>query len=321
MTPAPHLIERLRGDFIRLAGEPERLGIAVSGGPDSLALLLLAAAAFPGRVEAATVDHGLRPESGDEAAFVASICEQLGVPHEILPVRVPGGRDGVQGEARRVRYAALATWAKRRSLPFLCTAHHADDQAETILMRLQRGSGLGGLSGIRAVRRDGGLTIVRPLLGWTRAELSEVVAESGMTAVDDPSNRDTRFDRVTMREFLQANPEFQSKRLSRSAAALAEAEGALCWMAETLFAERCSMADGAWQIDVEGLPRELRRRLLSRTIGDIRRRFDQPWSGSEDVEGLLSTLEAGGTATLAEVMASASGSRWSLRPAPPRRHG
>lgn len=319
MTPAPHLIERLRSDFVRLAGEPERLGIAVSGGPDSLALLLLGAAAFPGRVEAATVDHRLRAESPDEAALVASVCDKLAVRHEILAVQVPGGRDGVQGEARRVRYAALADWAERRSLPFLCTAHHADDQAETILMRLQRGSGPGGLSGIRAVRREDDLTIVRPLLGWTRSELAEVVSSSGLTAVDDPSNRDIRFDRAVMRAFLRTNPEFQSKRLARSAAALAEAESALSWMADTLLAQRCSTQDGSWQIEMAGLPREMRRRLLSRAIGAIRRGHDQPWSGSEDVEGLLSTLEAGGTGTLAGVMASASGSRWSLRPAPPRR--
>jgi tRNA(Ile)-lysidine synthase len=314
--PSPDLAERFRADLERLAGgAPEKIGIAVSGGPDSLALLLLARAAHGGRVEAATVDHQLRPESGAEAAFVAKVCADLGCAHSILAVEVRPGGDGVQGEARRARYAALAGWAGERGIATLCTAHHADDQAETMLMRLQRGSGVSGLSGIRAARKEGpSLALLRPLLGWTRAELGAVVQASGLTPIDDPSNRDTRFDRVTMRQFLRDNPRFEARRLSRSAAALAEAEQALEWSAGRAAAERCALAAGEWRIDASGLPREIRRRLLAGAIARIR--GDQK---VDDVEGLLCALEKGGTGTLAGVMASANGDEWRVRLAPPRR--
>ncbi|MEC7398775.1 MAG: tRNA lysidine(34) synthetase TilS, partial [Pseudomonadota bacterium] len=118
----------------------------MSGGPDSLALLLLAQAAFPGMVEAATVDHGLRSESADEARFVAGLCRDRGIPHEILTCAVEAGN--MQDRARSARYAALDQWAKEHAIAAIATAHHADDQAETLLMRLNRGSGLSGLSGI-----------------------------------------------------------------------------------------------------------------------------------------------------------------------------
>lgn len=124
-----------------------KLGIAVSGGPDSLGLLLLAAAARPGGVCAATVDHGLRAEGAAEAAQVAAVCRDLGVPHETARVLVEPGN--VQSEARAARYAALADWMAREGVAALATAHHADDQAETLVMRLNRASGVAGLAGVR----------------------------------------------------------------------------------------------------------------------------------------------------------------------------
>jgi tRNA(Ile)-lysidine synthase len=321
-SPSPAQIERFRASLERLAGARiQRLGMAVSGGPDSLALLLLAHAAFPGRVRAATVDHGLRAESAQEASFVADVCAALGAPHAVLPVEVPSGGEGVQGEARRVRYQALAAWAEEQYISTLCTAHHADDQAETILMRLQRGSGAAGLSGVRPLRNAGGLVIARPLLDWTRAELAAVVEKAGLTAIADPSNQDERFDRVAMRRFLAANPQFEPRRLARSAASLCEANEALEWAADLLEVERCTRADGQWRIDVADLPRELARRLLGRAIAAVQMEHGVASGTASDLKGLLQTLEAGGTGTLAGVMASASGSVWTLRPAPPRRKG
>lgn len=323
-APAPPSaeVERFAGDLERLTGaEPAKLGVAVSGGPDSVALLLLANAAYPGRVHAATVDHGLRAESAGEARFVAGLCAGLSVPHSILAVEVPEKGEGLQGEARRARYHALSAWALGQGIGLVCTAHHADDQAETILMRLQRGSGVGGLAGVRAIRREGALTVARPLLGWRRSELNEVVRACCVTAIDDPSNRDTRFDRVSVRQFLSGNPQFQASRLARSAASLAEANEALEWAVDMLEAERCASVDGEWRIDTASLPRELKRRLLNRAIAGLRREQEihPAWSGGEDVENLLRTLEAGGTATLAGTMASADGPLWRIRPAPPRR--
>ena len=204
-----------------------KLGLAVSGGPDSLALLVLAHAALPGRVEAATVDHGLRPEAGAEAAEVARVCEALGVPHAILPVDVAPGN--LQAEARMARYAALAEWVEERGLAALATAHQADDQAETLLMRLNRASGVAGLAGARARGRVPGTAIplLRPVLEWRRAELGDVVRGAGLTAAEDPSNSDDRFDRVRMRKALAEADWIDVDAVARSAAHLAEADDAL----------------------------------------------------------------------------------------------
>ena len=170
----------------------------MSGGPDSLALLLLAQAAFPDGVEVATVDHGLRPDSAEEAASVGRICAALAIPHAVLTVDV--ARTGnLQAAARAARYAALADWRKQRNLHVIATAHHADDQAETLLMRLNRGAGVRGLAGMRAAAPLPGtpeVPLIRPLLGWRRQELVGIVAGSGIAAVNDPSNENLRFERV-----------------------------------------------------------------------------------------------------------------------------
>ena len=149
----------------------------------------MAQAALPGQIAAATVDHGLRAESAGEAAMVAEFCGELGVPHATLAVTLAPGN--LQAEARAARYAALAGWMAEQGLSALATAHHADDQAETLLLRLGRGSGVAGLAGVRASGTVPGtnLALLRPLLGWRRAELAAVVAAAGMTAVQDPSNR------------------------------------------------------------------------------------------------------------------------------------
>lgn len=290
------------------------LGIAVSGGPDSLALLLLAQAAFPGRIAAATVDHQLRPEAAAEARQVAEICSDRAIPHSILTVCLSPGGEGVQGEARRARYAALGEWAARAGIAAVATGHHADDQAETLLMRLQRGSGVTGLAGVRARRALApGIDLVRPLLGWRREELTAIVAEAGLVPADDPANSDPRFDRARMRSFLAANPELDPLRLARSAAALADAEQALAWAAERAAAERLERGDDGISLDPAGLPRELRRRLLTRAI-----RMLSPDAAIDGLDGLLDTLDSGGTGTLAGIVARGD-AIWRLAPEPPRR--
>ena len=318
--PPPDLVARFRRDLDALAPGVERLAVAVSGGPDSLALLLLAHAALPGRVEAATVDHRLRPESTIEALHVEDICARLGLPHTVLDVTVADGPAGLQAEARAARYLALARWAASRGLVHLATAHHADDQAETVLMRLKRGAGIGGLAGIRPARPEGALTLLRPLLGWTKAELVHLVAHAGIEPVDDPSNRDPRFDRAAIRRFLGEHPEFEPHRLTRTAAAAREADEALDWAAAQLAEDRINAQAGEWRLDPAGLPRELRRRLLARAVAAVREAhaLAPPWTGNEDVEGLLTALEAGATATRAGVMGR-GGPFWHLRLAPPRR--
>jgi tRNA(Ile)-lysidine synthase len=317
---APHLGNRFLASLEALAdGVPARLGIAVSGGPDSLALLVLARQALPGRVAAATVDHGLRPEAAEEARFVAAICDELGVPHRILNASVDTSRSSLQRAAREARYAALSLWMEQESLTWLATAHHVDDQAETLLMRLLRGSGVAGLAGVRAISplpvSVSGAVLVRPLLGWRRLELEEVVRTAGFEAVSDPSNEDTRFDRVRIRRWISGNPMLEAERLARSAAALAEADAALGWTADRLWEQRAQVSGNEIRLDPAELPAELKRRLVLNTLS----RLGQGAAPrGEEVGRLLAALDQGATATLRGVKCS-GGSAWVFTPAPPRR--
>lgn len=315
-APPPDAVARFRRDLEVLGGLPERLGLAVSGGPDSLALLLLACAALPGRVAAATVNHRLRPEGVLEALHVEDICERLGCPHSILSLDAAPGPANLQSEARGARYAALARWAEANGLPAVATAHHLDDQAETVLMRLQRGSGVGGLAGIRPAQQVGGLTLLRPLLGWRKAELVHLVADAGIEPADDPTNRDPRFDRTSVRALLRDRAELAPDRLARSASACAAADEALAWAEARLAAERLEARDGEVTLDPSDLPRELRRRLLRRALLAVAPELED--SDLRGLDRLLGALNAGETATLAGVRA-VGGPVWRMSLAPPRR--
>ncbi|MGE0179179.1 MAG: tRNA lysidine(34) synthetase TilS [Sphingomonas sp.] len=314
------LAARFRAEAERLAGGPiRRLGVAVSGGPDSLAMLLLAHAAFPGGVAAATVDHGLRRESAAEAEWVGRICTGLGIDHQVLRGEAPSsGRGGVQATARAQRYALLAYWAEHRQCSHVATAHHADDQAETILMRLGRGAGLPGLAGIRPVRRlneNHDAMLIRPLLGWRRAELAGIVAATGLSAVDDPSNRSPRFDRTRIRSWLAAAEAVDAPRIAAAAAHLEDCEEALAWAADAAWRLRALVGETI-EIDVEGLPREIRRRLAKRAIETIRHAagMDGPWR-EDGLDRMLAALERQRSATLAGILCA----DWRFSLAPPRR--
>ncbi len=312
---APALMNRFRADLDRLIGGEGIIALAVSGGADSLALLLLAAAALPGRIAAATVDHGLRTEAAEEAAYVAALCAGIGCQHAILRVQVAAGGAGIQGEARRARYDALAAWARELRAAALATAHHRDDQAETVLMRLMRGAGARGLAGIHPRRDDLGLPLIRPLLSWSRHELQKVVGAAGLKAVDDPSNHAARYERTRARRLLALHPELDAVRLSRSAAALRQADEALDWSVAALAAERIRAARNGYVVDPRELPRELRRRLLAEGL----RRVLPGTAALRGLDRLLDLLDDGGSGTLAGVAATNEGGAWLLRPAPPRR--
>ena len=322
MTPAPpdpRLVERFRSDLEALAEPAGAIGVAVSGGPDSLALLLLAAAAWPGRVQAATVDHGLRAEAAAEARQVAAICNSIGCPLSILEVAVPAGGEGVQGEARRARYEALSSWMTESGIGLLLTAHHADDQAETLLMRLLRGSGVAGLAGVRAIRplraQDGVPRVARPLLGWRRDELAAIVRAAGIDAADDPSNRDPAFDRVRIRGRLAESEWLDVDALARSAAALADAEEALEAAAGRCFEERVEAEGVALLLRPAGVPVELLRRVVLRCLRSI---APEAAPRGEQLGALLRRLGENETATLAGVKCS-GGETFRFEPAPPRR--
>lgn len=292
------------------------LGIAVSGGPDSLALLLLGAQAYPGRIIAATVDHGLRAEAAAEAAYVAQLCAARTIPHAILRPGQPIAGN-LQSAARSVRYALLDQWASDSSCSFLATAHHADDQLETLVMRLLRGSGSDGLSGIRARRRSvGGHIIIRPLLTMTKDELAAVLQQQAIVPVDDPSNRMLEFDRVRVRTALRNLHGFDPRRVAASVTAAEQASAALDWMTGQLAAERIGARDGGVTLRADDLPAELQRRLIALCLHRIAPDF-APRGGQ--LARLRDALVAGKGQTLGAVMVRARRQEWLFRPAPPRR--
>lgn len=316
MVPDAALVERFAADLDALIAPEATLGVAVSGGPDSLALLLLAAAARTGRMAAATVDHALRPQAGSEAEEVAALCRRLSVPHSTLQVRwsEPPAAN-VQAEARAARYAELGHWAAAEGLAAVATAHHADDQAETLLMRLARGSGVGGLAGIQSARAlDGGALLIRPLLGWRRTELHAIVGAAGLKPADDPSNRDERFDRTRARALLSATGWLDPRRLAAAASNCGDADRALEWVAEREFSTRHRREGDAVLLDPRGLPAELRRRLLLQAFALLG--ASEP--AGPQLSQAMAVLEAGGTTTLAGLKLE-GGEPWRLRAAPPRR--
>ena len=233
MTVRPVTMDEAEVLLAPLARFP-RVALAVSGGPDSLALMHLAAG-WRGRrrdrpaLFVLTVDHGLRPGSRDEALMVAHASEAEGLPHALLAWEHGPVDTGLQARARTARYDLMAAYCTRHDIPALVTAHHLDDQVETFLMRLKRGSGLDGLSAIPEEGVWAGLTLLRPLLDMPKTRLVATVEAAGMPFVIDESNLDPRFERGRMRGAADAlatlglTPEaiaLSARRLRRARAAL-----------------------------------------------------------------------------------------------------
>jgi tRNA(Ile)-lysidine synthase len=270
--------------------------LAVSGGPDSTALLLMAAhwARLRGgpRLEAATVDHGLRPEGAAEAAEVAKLCESLGVPHHTLVWSGVKPKTRLQERARDARYALLTSCAKEIGADFVVTAHHLDDQAETVLFRLLRGSGIAGLAGMAARTKRDGVTLARPLLGLSKAELIDYCEAEEVEYLRDASNEDPRFARTRMRALLKALAAegLDAPALARLARRAASIEEAL--ERQTLAAESHrhlieNRACDAAKLFAE--PIEIVQRLLTLAIARVGKR-DMSRIGLEKIETLTAEL-------------------------------
>ena len=184
---------------------PPTLVVAVSGGADSMALTLLAAewaAARHGSIAALTVDHRLRKESRAEAKQVAAWLGARGIGHKTLAWTGEKPTSGIQAAAREKRYELLEDWCRRQGVLHLLVAHNLDDQAETFLLRLGRGSGLYGLSGMAPVEFRRGLRVLRPLLSVSHERLVATLKARGQAWLDDPSNENERFGRVRARRIL-----------------------------------------------------------------------------------------------------------------------
>ncbi|WP_268234503.1 tRNA lysidine(34) synthetase TilS [Frigidibacter albus] len=284
-------------------GRIERLGVAVSGGGDSVALLhLLAAwrAAGGPDLAAVTVDHGLRPEAAAEAEAVAVVCAGLGVPHTVL--RWQWDRRGnLQDAARRARQRLIAEWAAGQGAGAVALGHTADDQAETVLLRLARGSGVDGLSGMAAERRAEGVLWLRPLLEVRRGALRDWLRTRGVGWAEDPSNDDPRFDRVKARQALAALAP-----LGLDVAGLADTAARMRMAREALAQTAQAAARGLGRIDAgdvvlasgfAGLPEETRLRIAAHALrwiggGDYRPRLAA-------LQGALAAAQGGKPATLA----------------------
>lgn len=180
------------------------VALAVSGGSDSTALMWLAArwakaVPHPPKISILTVDHGLRPEAAVECRRVAEWAKALDLDAHILAWTGEKPVGGLQARAREARYSLLRAWCRAHGASLIVTAHTLDDQAETFLMRLARGSGIRGLSGMRPDER-GDVLLERPLLGTSRAELRATLEAAGHPWIEDPSNEDERFERVRLRK-------------------------------------------------------------------------------------------------------------------------
>ena len=312
----PELVARFKAALDRLAPDGGKIGLAVSGGPDSMAMLLLAQEAIPGGFEVATVDHGLRPEAKDECALVVAACEERGVPCEVLTVEV--GEGNVQAKAREARYAALAQWAKARDLSAVATGHHANDQAETVVMRLNRGVGLTGLGGIAPwiqMLEPNDAIVIRPVLAYLRTELASVVQAAGIPVCHDPSNENPDFERVRIRKALAEAGWLDAQMVRRCADHLRDADDAVWWASEMVWKERVRREGEALRFAVMG-PRMVRLRIIGFAIRDF-----GGWSEGGDEARLLEKLERGEQANLGGVLASVDGDEWVFRPEPPRRTG
>jgi len=267
--------------FAGFVSEPALI-LAVSGGPDSMALLALAARwrdslARGPKLIAVTIDHGLRAESAKEANAVKRCAREWGLTHRTLRWQGNKPETGLQEAARAARYRLLAAEAARAGARMVLTAHTRDDQAETLLLRLLRGSGLSGLSGMARASAIFGTCVVRPLLDFPKARLIATLNRLGMPYADDPSNRDPRFTRARLRGLmpLLAEEGLAPARLALLASRIRRAETALeaVVMAAAGHVSSCPWnADGPIVFAAEAfarLPEEIALRLLGRAIATL----------------------------------------------------
>jgi len=314
--------------------------LAVSGGPDSTALMVLAARwrktlKTKPKLIAVTVDHGLRPESKREAAAVARLARKLGIAHRTLRWRGAKPRSGLQEAARAARYRLLAAAAREAKAPYVLTAHTRDDQAETVLIRMSRGSGIAGLAAMAQVSRvpgdgEGQIKLVRPLLDITKARLVTTLRDARIAFADDPSNRDPRFTRARLRGLMGelAREGLDSRRLATLARRLKRADQAIDAVVDRAVVEltRLSPAGDAIAIDAaaySGLPAEIALRVIGRAVGRVGNEGPVELAKLEALKTALDAAQITGNGrfrrSLAGAIVTLAGAKIAVERAPPRR--
>ena len=294
-------------------GAPWPGAVALSGGGDSLALMHLLAQWAKARYlpppVALVVDHALRKESASEARQAAAFAKKAGLTAHILTRKDLAPKSGIEAAARDARYGLMANWLQKHGIATLYVGHTLDDQAETFLLRLGRGSGLDGLSAMRAlapfpVTRFAALNLARPLLGVARTGLRAYLKELKQTWLEDPMNSETRFARSRIRRLMPALEAagLVPRRIADAAAHLARARVALELATEAVLA-RAARPDGARMLlDAQALmaaPRELGLRALATLLMGVSGELYRP--RFEALERLFDSIAAGklgGGATL-----------------------
>ncbi len=310
-----------------------RVILAVSGGPDSMALLSLAARWRAARkngpaLVAATIDHRLRREAKREAAAVARLAKRLNIPHHTLAWAGKKPKTGLQEAARAARYSLLLGLARKAGADAIATAHTRDDQAETVLHRIARGSGIGGLAGIRRRRERDGIVLLRPLLDVAKTRLVATLRQARISFADDPSNRDPRFLRARLRELAPGleREGIDAGKLALLARRLARANSAI----EQVAAEEwkralCGASRGVLEFDAPSyfaLPAEIALRLLGRAIDGTGHEGPAELGKLEALQQALADANAANRMlkrTLAGAVIELDGHRLCVEAAPARR--
>lgn len=273
------------------------IAVAVSGGCDSMALCLLTqewAAVGGGKVTALIVDHGLRPESGEEADYVASVLQQHAIESVVFTLGSVIGCSSVQSEARKRRYNEMLRWCKENGVLHLLVAHHANDQQETVLMRLVRGSGLHGLTAMSMVGYRQEVRIIRPLLEVTKEECKAFLESLGQAWVEDPSNAKSDYARNRLRHnisFLQSEG-WSVERSIRLVDNLRRSEAfvqrnMVQWMVQHVMLHAAGVVSFS-KVQFDTLDEELRLRVITHCLSCIN--SDDSLPRFNDVEALNAAL-------------------------------
>ncbi|MDR0449540.1 MAG: tRNA lysidine(34) synthetase TilS [Rickettsiales bacterium] len=282
-----------------------KIAVALSGGADSMALMHWCRA-LNLDITAITIDHGLRPESSAEAGFAKAAATKIGVPHHTLAWRGEKPNTGIEESAREARYGLLLDFCRENDIKILMTAHHADDNIETFLMNLGRGSGLFGLAGMRPLSTMNDIIVARPLLEVRRARLRDWCAENKVEFVDDPMNEDEKFLRVRIRKnrhLLADKLDISDGRILSALSALDRAREASEKSVDDLVAQT-GMENGRMKFSADflfGLPAETRLKFFSRALQMTGGEKYPP--RLESLERALSALSADTTITLAHCVA------------------
>ncbi|KIC51189.1 hypothetical protein RA29_04850 [Tateyamaria sp. ANG-S1] len=283
---------------------PAKLGVAVSGGGDSVALtatLVHYCRDNDVELHVITVDHGLREEAKDEIALVTDLCSRWNLPHHVEYWTGWDGQGNLQAAARDARYELIADWAYANRIGTVALGHTADDQAETFLMRLARGAGVDGLSAMAARRVRHGITWVRPFLGIERSALRNYLRASQIAWSEDPSNQSRQFERVRVRDALTilGTLGIRAETLVEVADHMARSREALDWQTFLAAQDMAQVIHGVIAIDLAKfrlLPQEIARRLMVHTLGWTSQHAYPP--RKEPVARAIAAVRTGQSATL-----------------------